>query len=256
MATRLVKTLALALAGTTGWAATAAADPMLWKGAHVDAYGGLGMEAAAAQTTVGADTYFADSSEDSINSQGASSLIHAGAYAGLGGGYDLQFSRLVTGLEADFGSLPLYSENQYTVLYPDYAPATYTIRQTLSSDWLLSVRPRLGYAFGPWLLDLSAGLALTQLRYEEQFSDTYGSIARGSGQLSKVAPGFIASLGGAYALTPHWQLRADYLFADFGQYSTTSNNLVYGGSPYTGTIFNHSFSTAVHVLRVGVGYHF
>src|SRR5262249_38691167 len=157
------------------------------------------------------EAYFARSSVKSINANGFKHVFPDGFIGGLGAGYNLQRCNIVYGLEVDFDSFSTHAQNTTTVVYPDFAPTSYTIHQSIGTDWLLTVRPRLGYSFGNVLVYGTGGVSLTDLRYREQFTDTFAA-ALETGSRSATRFGWNVGAGVEYALTCQWSLKAEYIF--------------------------------------------
>ncbi len=77
-----------------------------------------------------------------------------GPLGGLQAGYDRQFGKFVAGAEADFQLADLRGSDTFdaTVAGPHYSSQTKT-------NWLVTVRGRLGYAFAGFLPYVTGGLA-------------------------------------------------------------------------------------------------
>jgi opacity protein-like surface antigen len=230
-----------------------------WSGPSAYLTGGLGMGDATAKmaTTYTSTGYFARSSVQSVNGVGQQDFSDDGFATGLGGAYNFQFGSLVLGLAADINFEPLYSGNQVTNTYPDYAPYTYTVKQSVASDGFLSLRPVLGYSFGRFLIYGTAGLAVSKIRYQGTFTDNYnGATASESKDMDETATTWIAGGGLKYRIAQHWALSAEYLNAAFGGFSGYSDNFTEDGTAYPGTNFNHSFALSIQTARLGLEYRF
>jgi outer membrane immunogenic protein len=130
--------------------------------------------------------------------------------------------------------------------------STYTIGSELSTDWLATVRGRVGFAQSNWLLYATGGLAITRMTVANSFSDNVGAGARESSSESKVKTGFAVGAGAEVALTSNWSIKFEYLYLDFGRVST-SGRVVLGG--YSNSLGVSSDLTA-HMGRVGFNYKF
>src|SRR5260370_31626063 len=78
-----------------------------------------------------------------------------------------------------------------TAKYPCSAPTAFSIKQTLSTDWLWTARPRLGFAGGPVLVYGTAGVAMTNYNYTSVFNDTFAT-AHESAAISEIRTGWAA----------------------------------------------------------------
>jgi outer membrane immunogenic protein len=63
----------------------------------------------------------------------------------------LQISNLVFGVEADYDYLGLRGNATSSALYPCCAPTGFTVNSSAHANWLVTARPRLGYAYDNWL---------------------------------------------------------------------------------------------------------
>jgi outer membrane immunogenic protein len=135
--------------------------------------------------------------------------------------------------------------------------ATYTIGSALSTDWLMTVRGRVGFAQSNWLLYATGGLAVTRMTVANSFSDNFVLGASESSSESKVKTGFAVGAGGEVALTSNWSVKIEYLYLDFGRVSTQGlvTNPTAGTVGYANTLGVSSDLTA-HMGRVGFNFKF
>jgi outer membrane immunogenic protein len=172
-------------------------------------------------------------------------------------GYNGQSGHIVYGVEADFDALRLNAAATSTATYPCCAPTAFTVTQTLKTSWMFTARPRIGYATGHALLYATAGLAMTNVNYQEVFTDTFAA-ARENGGVNQHKTGWAGGFGVEYQLPSkkHWSVKGEYLYTDFGRTTTTSNNLT--GTPVgvfgTGNVFTHSLGLHANIIRGGVNY--
>jgi outer membrane immunogenic protein len=114
-------------------------------------------------------------------------------------GYNYQMGHLVLGIEADLS-------------YDSYLLSSVT--SATSAGWVGSIRPRLGFAQGPWLFYVTGGLA---------FGDpSLSSLTSSSGDFRT---GWTAGAGIEYALNRNLSLRLEYLHTDLGASTNTSDTL-------------------------------
>jgi high affinity Mn2+ porin len=164
---------------------------------------------------------------------------------GLQGGYNYMLpSRIVLGVEADV-SFPSVLGASQAIASPLIGQAIYRDQVQMSG----TVRGRVGYAPGHWLVYATGGFAYS---FDEFSRTQVAGIAIGGTAI----PGTVENLfmvpriGGAVgagvevALTSRWMARLEYLFTDYG-----SRNVDFpaGAQRFTSDL-------AVHTLRIGLDY--
>ncbi len=143
--------------------------------------------------------------------------------------------------------------------YPCCAPSIFTVNSSSTTDWLWTLRPRVGFLVVPNLLVYATGgLALSEVHSSFQFTDDYEGGASAAGSLSGTRIGWTVGGGVEYALAQNWSIKAEYLYADLGRRTTTTDNLIaYGGEySYRASAFTHSVDPRINIARVGVNYKF
>ena len=108
-----------------------------------------------------------------VNASGTGGLDDSSFTGGLQLGYNIQSGQFVYGIEGDinwlrhapsFGGAFLYSNGE----------GPYNLTVSSSIDWLATIRGRLGMAVGATgntLLYVTGGLALTEIKFDENFSE-------------------------------------------------------------------------------------
>ncbi|HLJ28273.1 MAG TPA: outer membrane beta-barrel protein [Candidatus Angelobacter sp.] len=231
-----------------------------FKGFYVGANAGGAFGSANAQTTTvfSPTGYFATTSPGAIAIAGNQNLSPKGGTFGGQAGLNLQFHRLVAGFELDFGGMKLSQSQSTSGTYPCCAPTGFTVNQSVNTDWLFTLRPRVGFTAGHWLVYGTAGLAVTNLTYKAQFTDTFAT-ANESGQANLTQTGWTAGGGVEYHLkSSHWSVKGEYLFANFGSVTTTSTNLTAFTPPiaFPQNPFTHTTNLHANVARAGFNYRF
>jgi outer membrane immunogenic protein len=238
----------------------------MWSGAYVGFNVGYAWGSSHATTSV-ADpgTYFLPASVAQIAAAGAGTVNSKGFTGGVQAGYNWQFGRVVFGIEADANALSLKGSRTASATYLVAPPAAFTITQEVKTDWLATVRPRLGYAFDSILVYGTGGLALTNLKYSTTFSDTdstaFGGIAANDalaeGSVSKLKLGWTLGAGAEYALSRSWTVKAEYLYVKFSDVSFNSNLTAFGATavPLTAVLAN-TVDLSANIVRVGANYRF
>src|SRR5436305_7909124 len=92
-----------------------------------------------------------------------------GWIAGVHAGYNIQTGSFDWGVEGDFSYFRVRANSAGTFPFPSTLPGgplgpptlTFTANSTVSTDWLATFRPRLGFAAGNALFYATGGLAVT-----------------------------------------------------------------------------------------------
>jgi outer membrane immunogenic protein len=194
----------------------------------------------------------------SVQGVGTSSTAPRGVLGGLEAGYNWQIGHFVLGIETDFSGWDMSSNSGGTATglappvfgLPPGSLITYSSSGTVTSNWLYTLRPRVGFANGNMLTYLTAGLAVTNLRFSE--SITLGSGAPTlTGSTSTTVAGWTAGGGVEYALSWNWFIKAEYLYASFSNQNAAQ---VVGPFPtLTGTA---TANLNANILRGGFDYRF
>lgn len=174
------------------------------------------------------------------------SFNEAGSFfEGLQAGYDLMLpNRVVLGalVDASFPAWPNLSGISIGGTSTFFSPSVGGAESY--SETMLSfgtVRGRIGYAAGDWLLYATGGFAWT---YDQL---TLTQLASGTTQSPFLwRLGWAAGAGVEIPVAPHWTASLEYLFTDYGNGSATF--------PGVGQRFNSDFS--LQELRAGLNYHF
>lgn len=144
----------------------------------------------------------------------AGTLHLKGFGGGLTAGYNYQSGSLVAGLEADVALSGMRDSIDSAVFRGTHAET--------KMPWLVTVRPRVGYAFDRALIFATAGLAVGGLD-----TDITATAPAGVLHKSTTRAGLAAGAGIEYAVTDKISLKAEYMYVnlksdryDFGPYST------------------------------------
>jgi outer membrane immunogenic protein len=195
-----------------------------------------------------------------VNAAGSGTISASGFTGGVQAGYNWQGPNLVYGLETDFGAFHLRGSRQGTAAYAGLpaAPAafggTFTIGSSIATDWLYTLRGRVGLPVTPGLLAYATGgLAVTRLSVNNSLVDSAGA-AESAGTATTKA-GWVVGGGFEYALVNNWSIKAEYLFMDFGKVTATGTIINAFAGGYSQGISTSSDLTA-QVARVGVNRRF
>lgn len=178
---------------------------------------------------------------------------------------------LVLGVEGDFNFLSVKaSRDTGNVL----SSSGFTSRSidNVAMPWFATLRGRVGVAFGNFLFFGTGGLAVTQINITKDFRWSFFDlcpIVAGLqdchvGGTSGTRTGYTVGAGVEWAFVPAhpgWSVKAEYLFADFGNvtYTTFNQGLIFPQPPGPGPgsqPANHTVGSQLHVLRLGLNYLF
>jgi outer membrane immunogenic protein len=197
-----------------------------------------------------------------VAGSGTGDLSSTGFTGGLQGGYNWQLGNTVLGGEGDFGALNLSKSASSSGAFPvPFLGNAYSLNESMSTDWLATLRGRIGYMALPHLLLYgTGGLALTRLEFSSSYADNAigfgfpGGTGFGSRSESKV--GWLIGGGGEWMLDGHhvgWSIRMEYLYLDFG--SMTVAVPASNTADFTQTMFVDADLSA-QLVRAALNYHY
>jgi len=190
-----------------------------------------------------------------INAIGTGSLSGNGRFTGGGQiGFNWQFApSWLVGIEADFNSfnekLSLSRTGTTTI-----GPATVT--NSLSTNWLATVRGRIGVTFDRLLLYVTGGAAFTDLNYSQVYSDGAAPPGAGSSSKKSTKTGWTVGGGGEWALSDRWTVKAEYLYVQFDGQNTTTLLCAGGCGTFSQNLTGVTGDLRVHIARIGLNYRF
>jgi outer membrane immunogenic protein len=197
-----------------------------------------------------------------VDGAGSGSMNLSGAIGGIEVGHNWQVNNFVYGVEADFGALNMSASRSGSGTWPflnGAAPFAFTVGSSISTNWLLTTRARVGWTFSNVLLYATGGLALTDLKVSNFYTDGLTVLGVGTGHEfssdSAVTPGWTVGGGLEAALDEHWSLKGEYLFVDFGHASTTGN-ITNPEDPGFLNPISASQDLSAHLARVGLNYRY
>jgi outer membrane immunogenic protein len=182
--------------------------------------------------------------------QAASGRLKTSGFTGGGQiGLNKQFDALVFGLEADLQYTDLSGTRTGGVIVPPGLFDSFT--QSVESNWLGTLRGRLGVAFGSWLPYATGGLAVARVSYTD-FGVFPFLPSTNSASSTETRVGWTLGGGVEWKFAPSWSIKAEYLYVDLGSTTYTSLNSVVGAS--ASIIHNHHLTE--NIARVGLNYSF
>ncbi len=253
-----VRLFAAAIPLAVGATAAMAADmpskapqtpPYQWSGCYVGINGGAGASASNFNTNVGAGTYLTDPDPATVNADGGGSANDTRAIGGGQVGCNWQTNTVVFGLEGDFDYFRS-NANFYNNTDTLAAGTPFIVGQSVTTNYLATVRPRIGIAADRNFAYITGGVAFTDASYTESYSDAAGGI--GSASASKFLTGWTAGAGWEYAWTNHWTIKFEYLFAGFP--TTSASGLITG--PGGSNPLSGSGDLVIQTARAGVNFKF
>ncbi|MBB4201053.1 hypothetical protein CCR94_11350 [Rhodoblastus sphagnicola] len=180
-----------------------------------------------------------------ILGEGAARLNSSGVLGGGQVGVNFQLrGPIVVGLEADIQGASVTGE---VGVDSSLGGTTLSGKAGSRIDFLGTARARVGAV----ILDRGLLYATGGFAYAGGNSYVNGAYGGSSVSISKetLARGFAVGGGLEYALTDHWSLRSEYLYADLGKTS------LYNGSFFSANA-NLAVETTTHIVRAGVNYRF
>jgi outer membrane immunogenic protein len=198
----------------------------------------------------------------SVSAAASSAINTSGFTGGEQIGYNWQTNNWVWGVESDFDYLGLTGTRGGRFPFPSTLPgapngpipALFTVATNYSTNWLFTLRPRVGWAVNNWLLYVTGGLAVSRQSVSQTLTLLPPFVDTNS--FSKTQVGGTIGAGVEYALNHHWSIKAEYLYVDLGTTSANPGTLTPACPPGLCTYTN---TTAVHltanIARAGFNYH-
>jgi outer membrane immunogenic protein len=254
----------VAIATTLAWVPTAASAADMpvkaapapavyqWSGCYAGLNIGGGATGSNFSTAVDPGTYLVGADPATVAATGSGSHGSDGLLAGGQAGCNWQSGLAVFGVEGDFDyfhSNPFFENATETL----NAGTPFNIKQSLSTDYLATIRPRIGIAADRNLAYLTAGAAFTRAGYTETYLDQAAPPAFGTATGSKSLVGWVAGAGWEYAFIDRWTFKAEYLYASFPKVDGLGAIV----DPGVGAnVLHGSGDVTVQMLRAGVNYRF
>ena len=174
-----------------------------WQGYYVGA--NVGWSRASSNISWSPGGAFVDAGP--IASAAKNTLSSNGATGGIQTGYNWQWGNVVAGIEGDVAFLR-NNVNLTTSPIPGALPTT-ALSELARLDWLITVRPRIGYAWDNWLFYVTGGWALGKAVWSDGLTASNGVIIGNT--MSRELGGWTVGAGVEYGLVSGWSLKAEYL---------------------------------------------
>lgn len=184
---------------------------------------------------------------DSYNGPPQFGYRDAGFLGGVYGGYNWQAGQIVYGVEAELGYLGLKDSKQYPPYVGVRTPQDSVA--AVDTDFYAAATARVGYAFDNVLVYAKGGVAGLNTEVSYTDTDPTGTTLVSGTSKSKFKAGYTVGGGVEVALTPQWTVKAEYMYADFGNISHTAESA-------TGVSWRFKHDLDVHTAKIGFAYKF
>ncbi|HET9718281.1 MAG TPA: outer membrane protein [Pseudolabrys sp.] len=217
------------------------APAFTWTGFYVGLHAGWGFTSSSDATVSDNFLLFDPVSLD----QGGNGVV-----GGLQLGYNWQFApNWLIGIEGDFSGTGIRETATAPVTFGG-APAGPGFNHIAERDvrWLATLRARLGFTSGPWLLYVTGGGAWGGIDYTAgpNYAGLYNAVT-----FDDTASGWTVGGGFEYAFNNNWTARLEYLYIDLDD--VTFHNAVVPVPAFSATT---TWENRFNVVRVGVNYKF
>ena len=234
-------------------AAAAAPTPAFnWTGCYVGINGGAAASGSSFTSTVNPGTHLTDPADlATVSAFGSGSANDLGFIGGGQAGCNLQTGTFVVGIEGDwdyFGSNPTFNNPNGTLTTGD----TVSITQSLKTNSLATIRPRLGIVSDRTLIYVTGGAAFAKVSYTQSYADTLNN-AVGASTSPTTLVGWTIGAGWEWAWTDHVTVKTEYLFAKFPTTSALGGILDNVGGT---NVLHGSADLAIQTARLGLNYRF
>lgn len=225
--------------------------PFSWTGAYVGLNAGYAWGEQSTSVGLGGQWGLESAALQSrFTGDGGGKLRPDSFIGGIQGGFNYQMGSFVFGIEGDVNFLDL-RRNRSNV---STGVPTYTFTRRVDTDWLITIRPRLGFAFNRTLVYATGGLAMADVDNRWSVSSSGGYLK--SQNSSDFRTGWTIGGGVEHAFTNNWTAKLEYLYTDLGRESNGSGYLA--GSTFVAPAYNETIRSRLtfHTVRAGINYKF
>lgn len=226
-----------------------------WSGWYVGVNGGGVWGNASTGLSISPNnTFFNPLNQPTVIAVGSNRINNSGGVAGGQIGYLWQAGPAVFGLEAGLDWMNATGSVASTGIYPQNQPIGFGFAEKVSTDWLFTFLGRIGFDAGGWMPYVTGGLAVSNLKYTNVFTDNfYPSV--GTASFSQTKAGYAVGAGAEWKFNSNWSVRGEYLYLAFDNV-TGSGLVTANGFPAINFTFGHSAKFTENIARVAVSYHF
>jgi len=191
----------------------------------------------------------------------ASRTFDPSSFTGGGqAGYNLQYGQWLVGLEGDFQYLGLKGSQGGTFPFPSTLPGGvigppttfFSTATNVSTNWLFTLRPRVGWIANNWLIYATGGLAVGNEKFTQIIAGLGNAVETTS--FSTTRAGWTVGAGVEYALHRNWSIKGEYLYVDYGTVNRTGT--IAPPAPIPGIFPISSVHLTSNIVRVGLNYQF
>jgi outer membrane immunogenic protein len=183
-----------------------------------------------------------------IAALGNQHLSTSGFTGGVEGGYNLQVSNLLLGIEADFENFRHAGVTSAAGTFNVGNGSTVAISSSISTNWLFTARPRFGIVANNWLFYGTGGLAVTNLKAGWNSTISIGPDTESASTSSTKTGGTVG--GGIETKLPgNWFVGAEYLYVHFGRVFVSTANL-FGSATLWTDVFTHTVDLNANIVRL------
>ena len=127
------------------------------------------------------------------------------------------------------------------------------VTETVRSNWLATLRGRLGFLATPsFLIYATGGLAIADLQLSDAIAFA-GSGTFNAATSNNTQTGWTAGGGLEWMFLPNWSLKGEYLHVDLGNVTYTSAN---SSAAFPLSTISHSHKFTEDIGRAGINWHF
>jgi outer membrane immunogenic protein len=137
------------------------------------------------------------------------------------------------------------------------AGSTFTVTSSVNTDWLLTARGRVGWAFDNVLAYATGGVAVTTIRASHTFADNFTASPGGAGAWngSATKAGWTVGGGVEWAVARSWTVKVEYLYLNFGSVNAAGTIFNPNSAGYAQAIAT-SVDLTAHIARAGINFKF
>jgi len=203
----------------------------------------------------GAGTYWSNQTNaENVSTSGSGSLFSNDTMAGAVFGYNLRIGNSqLTGVEFDLSALGANETTTRTTTYPSLPARNPQTTFNTNAENFGALAIKYGTIVENTLFYVKAGPAMSKISFSSNFSD---GVASESNARSETKMGWMFGLGIEHKVQNNVSIKAEYIHANFGSISNTSNNLSQTGINYSNQPFQSSLQVRLDILRIGVNMYF
>jgi outer membrane immunogenic protein len=225
------------------------APPFSWTGFYIGANAGYHSDSDRASTAADPVGWtFGAVAIDAVTP----GTVHPSGFTGGGQiGFNWQMNSLVWGIEADASWMGGTATRAVTGFAGGVNPAD-VFTTTAQSHFFGTLRPRVGLAVDRALFYVTGGLAVTDAKFTDSFG-FFGNNVVTTVSDNTTRVGWTAGVGIEYAFTNNWSVKAEYLYADLGNFTQSIPTCVPCG---VGSDISVTHRYTENIGRVGLNYKF